>query len=139
MEPAKKLPIGYWIKLADELLTKRIDEIQSSFGMTRTSWQILNAIQEHGSIQETDLSRLLQPFADTTAVEVFLTQLLSMELIEQTGQQFTLTNKGKEQFLTCLEVQKNFRHTAMSGLTEEDYRITLQTLQNIVNNIQGSF
>ena len=40
---AKKLPIGYFIKQADYLLTKGINEIQSSLGLTRTDWQILNS------------------------------------------------------------------------------------------------
>ena len=45
------LPIGYWIKKADELLAERINEVQRSNGLTWTGWQILNTLS--GSESET--------------------------------------------------------------------------------------
>ncbi len=43
---SKDLPIGYWMKQADNLLTLGIDKIQAAFGFSRTDWQILNALKE---------------------------------------------------------------------------------------------
>jgi hypothetical protein len=68
---SKELPIGYWIKQTDLLLTKGIDDIQSSFGMTRTDWQILNAVSEKAFVNRVDLINLILPFADTNRTKVF--------------------------------------------------------------------
>lgn len=32
------LPIGYWIRKADEALTAGIDRIQAAFHLSRTGW-----------------------------------------------------------------------------------------------------
>lgn len=61
---SNKMPIGYWIKQADELLTRGIDDIYSSSGITRTGWQILNSINEKEFIMKVDLTNLMKPFAD---------------------------------------------------------------------------
>ncbi len=42
----EKLPIGYWLKKADILLTEGIDKIQLQFGITKTGWQTLNTIAQ---------------------------------------------------------------------------------------------
>lgn len=51
----KNLPIGYWIKQADQMLTKGIDEIQLLFNITRTDWQIINSINENNVIKKSEL------------------------------------------------------------------------------------
>jgi hypothetical protein len=57
---------------ADELLTKGIGEIQSSFGMTRTDWQILNSINEKGFIEKSDFTNLMSPFAGPKSTDDIL-------------------------------------------------------------------
>jgi hypothetical protein len=42
----KKLPIGYYVKLVDQLFTERINAVQAEFDLTRVTWQILNFISE---------------------------------------------------------------------------------------------
>jgi len=39
-----KLPIGYYLKKTDNLLTEGINNIHKEFNLTRTDWQILNSI-----------------------------------------------------------------------------------------------
>lgn len=134
----KQLPIGYWLKQADELLTKRIDDIQSSFGITRKDWQILNAIDENGLIQKSSLAHLMSPFAASKAVNDILVKLRAEHLIEEQDEKLALTAKGKELHLTCLDQQKKFRQTAMTGVSEQDYEVTISTLQKIVANISES-
>lgn len=48
MVPATKpnLPIGYWLKHTDEMLTKHINDVQTANGVSRSQWQVLNAIHE---------------------------------------------------------------------------------------------
>ena len=131
----KKLPIGYWIKQADQLLTKGIDDIQSSFGMTRTEWQILNSISEGGGIERLELTRLMLPFADTKSVENVLTKFKTGHLINDDDQKLILTDKGRELHLKCFEKQKIFRQSVMVNISEQDYQTTVLTLEKIVKNI----
>lgn len=90
----KNLPIGYWIKQADEQLTKGINDIQSSFGITRTDWQILNSINEKVFIEKDDLINHMRPFADANSVENVLTKFKAEHLINEVEQKLTLTDKG---------------------------------------------
>jgi hypothetical protein len=38
----KQLPIGYYLKLVDNCLTKAIDKVQPQFGLNRVELQVLN-------------------------------------------------------------------------------------------------
>ena len=132
---SNKMPIGYWIKQADELLTRGIDDIHSSFGITRTGWQILNSINEKEFIMRVDLTNLMKPFADANNVNCILTKFKAEHLVNEDEKNLTLSDKGIELHKTCFEQQKIFRQKVMSGISEQDYQIAILTLQKIVDNI----
>jgi hypothetical protein len=46
--PKANLPIGYWLKHTDELLTKHINNVQTANGVSRSPWQVLNSLYESG-------------------------------------------------------------------------------------------
>lgn len=131
----KQLPIGYWIKQADLLLTKVTDEIQSSFGMTRTEWQILNSISEKDGIEKMNLINLMLPFADTKSVENILTKFKTRHLINEDNSKLNLTDKGTKLYSECFEKQKTLRQSVMVDISEQDYQTTVLTLVKIVENI----
>lgn len=93
MNSSKNLPIGYWIKQSDELLTKGIDAIQSLFGITRTDWQVLNLINEQRTLAE--LLKIMMPFADEQTVRGIIIKLQDEKLIEEGEQHYILTTKGQ--------------------------------------------
>ena len=132
---SNKMPIGYWIKQADELLTRGIDDIHSSFRITRTGWQILNSISEKEFIMKVDLTNLMKPFADANNIKDILTKFKAEHLVNEEEQKLTLTDKGIELHKTCFEQQKIFRQKVMSGISEQDYQIAILTLQKIVANL----
>lgn len=39
MDTSKKMPIGFYLKKADNLLNENINRIHSEMGITRTDWQ----------------------------------------------------------------------------------------------------
>ncbi|MCU0443769.1 MAG: MarR family winged helix-turn-helix transcriptional regulator [Microscillaceae bacterium] len=131
-----KVPISYWIKQADNLLTDKINAIQAEFGLNRTAWQILNSIQENENLTKHTLIELMRPFVDADKIKEALSDFISNDLIILTDD-VVLTEKGKELFKQCLEKQKEFRIITMSGISSEDYQTTLQTLQKIVDNIEN--
>ncbi len=131
---SKKLPIGYWIKQVDNILTKGIDDIQSSFGMTRTDWQILNYVSERETFEKIELAMIMSPFLDTNLIDDILTKLKERNLIDEKDQKLILTDNGKKQHSLCLEKQKLFRLKTMTGISEQDYQVTVLTLQKIIEN-----
>lgn len=132
----KNPPIGFWIKQADELLTKGINEIQASLKMTRTEWQILNSIHEKILIAKSELTNLMKPFADNNMIEDTLSRFHTESIIKnQNDNVLILTEKGEELHKFCFGQQQLFREKAMTGISQQDYLTTVSTLQKMVENI----
>lgn len=133
----QKLPIGYWIKKADQALNTGIDSVQSSFGINRTGWQILNSLSEKREVNKTELLSLLSPFSSESMTEQILAEFQVRHLINVDQDKIGLTGVGRELHIACAEKQNGFRQLVMQGITEEDYQTTVQTLQKMVENISG--
>lgn len=134
MQP-KELPIGYWIKQVDELLTKGINEMQSSFGLTRTDWQILNSIKENGQNSTSELLSLMRPFVDQNSLDSILKKFRANKLLSDETEKLTLTDRGTELHKACMEKQKSFRQKAMTHISEQQYQETIITLKKIIENL----
>lgn len=134
------LPIGYWIKKADEVLTARINEAQEANGLTRTQWQVLNFLQETSSAARDHILEVLHPFGDADRIGSAIDSLTQRGLVEtddpETGT-LRLTAQGQALHATALAVQKQIRLQAVQGITEADYVTTVRVLQQIVTNLAG--
>lgn len=132
------LPIGYWLKKADELLTARIDEVQKANGLSRTEWQILNSLYEMSTASRSQIIELLSPFADAGRLGSTIDVLVDRGLIEEDDKSLRLTDRGRNLHATALEVQIKIRQQAVQGITEADYVTTVRVLQQIVSNLETS-
>ena len=133
---SNKLPIGYWVKQVDQLLTEGINKIQATFELTRSDWQILNLLSERQFTGKQTLFSTMQPFMDSTTAGQVLAALKQKGLINFVDDSLELTDLGKKQYLDCLERQKEFRQKAVKDITPEDYQTTVATLQKITNNLK---
>ncbi len=131
----KQLPIGYYLKLADNLLTKGIDEIQSQYGLNRIEWQVLNSIYEKQEVLKSEILELMKPLADNQSVETILAKIIDKSQVEFKNNLLALTTKGKELHNSCFETQKDFRKKAINNISEADYQTTISTLQKMIANI----
>ena len=131
----KKIPIGYYLKLADKCLTKGIDDIQSQHGLNRVEWQVLNSIYEKPEILKSEILALMKPLADNKLVESILTKFVDKSQVEIKNDMLTLTTKGKELHKSCLDTQQEFRKKAVTDISETDYQTTISTLQKMIANI----
>lgn len=140
-EPRKPhLPIGYWIKRADALLTARINEAQAANGLTRTEWQVLNSVFEMPSAAASEIAEVLRPFADPLELSATIDGLVRRGLIaEGAGEpgRLHLTPQGRERHAAAREVQMRVRQQAVRGITEADYVTAVRVLQQIVANLSG--
>ena len=136
-EPLKNLPIGYWLKRADELLTKRIDDAQRANGLTRLGWQALNVVHDDPPARRDGLVSTLQPFADAAEVDAAVGELTARELIAgspSTG--FALTSAGTELYEQALAAQILIRQQAVAGISDAEYAFTVGVLQRLVENLE---
>lgn len=132
------LPIGYWLKKVDELLTARINEAQEANGLSRTEWQILNFLFENSVATNTQITAILHPFADADAVQAAVDRLIQRGLIVAKGDhsfELELTEQGRQVHGSALETQKQVRQQAMKGISNEEYATTIRVLQQMVANL----
>ena len=68
--PTDGTPIGFWLKLVDRLIDKRLDA--SLGGLSRRDWQVLNVVRQ-GRASQAEIDARIRPFIGregTTAQEV---------------------------------------------------------------------
>jgi DNA-binding MarR family transcriptional regulator len=131
----KRMPIGYYLKLADNYLTKGIDEIQGQFGLNRIEWQVLNSIYEKQGVLKSDILELMKPLADSCLVEAILTKLIEKNQVESHNDILLLTTAGRQLHNSCLDTQQEFRKKAVTDISEADYQTTISTLQKLIANL----
>lgn len=131
----KPLPIGYYLKLADNCLTKGIDEIQSQHGMNRIEWQVLNSIFKKPEISKSEMLELMKPIADNQLIETIFTKFINKSKVEIKNNILTLTTEGKTLHQSCFDTQQEFRKKVVTDISETDYQTTISTLQKMIANI----
>lgn len=140
-EPRKPhLPIGYWLKKADESITRCVNQSQEAYGLSRTDWQVLNTLYEIDSASWAELSEPMRPFVDRTRLESLVGDLVQRGLVQGGGSledPLCLTESGRELHRAALEAQKRVRQEAVKGITEADYATTIRVLQRIVANLDS--
>lgn len=135
------LPIGYWLKKADDLLTMRINEAQQLHELSRLEWQILNVLHEVGLATHEQLAAPLHAFADAAVLDNALLHVAQRGLIEGNGSvapHYQLTKLGHELHGAALSSQKEVRQRATQGISEGDYATTVRVLQQLVENLDGA-
>ncbi len=131
-----QLPIGYWLKRADELLTSSIDEAQRSNNLTRLEWQAINVIQKTGAASRQDVVQTLRAFANASAVDDVLYALVERAVVTVSdSKEYTLTNAGRDLYGRALSAQKEIRLRAAIGITEDEYNTTVSVLRRLVENL----
>lgn len=130
-----KLPIGYYLKKIDNLLTKGINRIHGEFAINRTQWQIIHSIYENDGISREQIAATLKEFADSETLANATSDLINRGLVRESTT-FTLTEKGKELHKQCFEKQKEFRQKAMRNISEEEYLTTISTLEKMIDNLK---
>jgi len=63
-ERARQLPIGYWLKHTDEVITRHVDQVLDDRGFNRFRWQVLNMLYEAGTTTRSTVFATMQTFID---------------------------------------------------------------------------
>ncbi len=132
-----KLPIGYYLKKADNLLTEGINKILIELEIDRLKWQLLHSINQNRNNDKSEVVSILKEFAGEKVISAAIDDLIKRGLVvSANGTNLALSQKGEELHTRCLQRQKEFRQKATENVTQEEYIHTIETLEKIIGNLQ---
>jgi len=133
-------PIGFWLKLVDQLVDEQYGASFEEHGVTRRQWQMMNMLT-NGPATEKELSDQLRPFFP--AVEAGT----SAELIEELADsgwvavrdgEYSLTDLGSRSLENLRGAVERIRDQLTEEVSEEEYAALVSVLQRMAGNLGWS-
>lgn len=131
----RELPIGYYLKKLDNLLTEGINNIHAELGINRLQWQLLNSVGEGKDVNRSSVIAILKEFSGEDNVGIAIDDLIDREVLAETSL-LTLTEKGRDLHQRCVQIQNEFRQNAMQDIPEKDYLNVMRTLEKMITNLE---
>jgi DNA-binding MarR family transcriptional regulator len=134
---ADQRPIGFWLKLVDNLIEGQFASTLEEHGVTRTQWQLMNVLaRQTASVEQ--LNAAVAPFlsADTgeSALE-HLGELIDSGWVDATSTAYELTDRGRGALERLTVVVTEHRTTMSAGLSQDEYETTISVLERMARNI----
>lgn len=137
-------PIGYWLKLVDSLISEQFAASLEEHGVTRRQWQLLNTLARGPQTGE-DLASALAPFfgevtpeGEPSSPAEHLAELVESGWVTQEAGTYTLTERGHTSLAKLTEIVDGMRNESSAGVTEQEYEVTVGTLQRMARNLGWS-
>lgn len=133
-------PIGFWLKLVDQLIEKQFSDALEEHGVTRRQWQLMGVLAR-GPASMLELASALGPFLDTAGGETVtdhVGELVESEWVADTGGSFTLTERGTTAFKRISELVDGLRALSAEGIAADDYNTTTAVLERMARNLGWS-
>jgi hypothetical protein len=132
-----ELPIGYWLRLVDNLINEQFDATLDEHGVTRLQWQLLNVLAA-GPQSVIQLDTAVRPFlvavGAQTSIE-HLTELIESGWVDATETGYELTERGHGARDRLSNVVAGQRTEMAAGVAPEDYRAAVKTLEQVARNL----
>jgi DNA-binding MarR family transcriptional regulator len=134
---ADQRPIGYWLKLVDNLVDEQFARTLDEHGVTRMQWQLMNVLAR-GNATVGQLDAAVAPFlavdGATTSLD-HLSELIESAWVDATPTGYELTERGRAALDRLTTVVTTQRTQMSAGLTEADYLTTISTLRQMATNL----
>ena len=128
-------PIGYWLKLVDNLIERQFAETLDEHGVTRRQWQLLNVLAR-GTATVDQLDEAVRPFiTDNESSAEHLSELIESAWVDATANGYEMTERGFTAFGTLSEVVAQQRTIVSQGISETDYAATTTVLETMARNL----
>jgi DNA-binding MarR family transcriptional regulator len=124
-------PLGWWLRHVHELLESSMARTLDAESLTRRHWQVLNTIALGAHTPE-EVDAALAPFGSTTSQ---VADLRDRGWVTETG---NLTTDGREAHARVEARVKAFRSAVTDGVSDEDYRTTIRTLERCAANLEAA-
>lgn len=134
---AAQRPIGFWLKLVDELIDEQFAATLDEHGVTRRQWQLLNLLsKEPGDLAQLDAA--VAPFLSGASGETsseHLAELVESEWVIYGNGIYEITDRGRTSFERLGEVVGRNRDTIGQGISQQQYDDTLAVLERMARNL----
>lgn len=134
-------PIGYWLKLVDRLIDEQFASTLDEHGVTRRQWQLLSVLSRGASTIE-QLDEAIAPFLSADPVGAasessaeHLSELIESGWVAATPVGYETTERGQGAYGRLAEVVGQNRTRIANGITEEEYRSTVDVLERMARNL----
>lgn len=131
-------PIGYWLKYLDRLIDDSFERTLASEDLTRLHWQALNTLRNRPS-SRTEIADDLAPFlvGAPDAERQVIDDLVTRRWVESGRNDLLgLTEEGIQAQEVVLERVTATRQLLARGITEDEYRATIDVLRRMAENFE---
>jgi DNA-binding MarR family transcriptional regulator len=126
-------PLGWWLRHVHELLESSMARALDAESLTRRHWQVLNTIARGARTPE-EADSALAPFVATDgSMTAKVADLRARGWVAETGE---LTEAGREAHARVEERVEAFRTAVTTGISDDDYRTTIRTLERCAANLE---
>ncbi|MCU1550852.1 MAG: transcriptional regulator [Glaciihabitans sp.] len=134
---ADQRPIGFWLKLVDNLIEVQFANTLEEHGVTRLQWQLLNVLARQAASVE-QLNAAVAPFLSVEAGESsveHLGELIDSGWVDATSTAYELTDRGRGALERLTVVVTEQRTIMSAGVTEQEYETTTAVLEQMARNL----
>jgi hypothetical protein len=128
-------PLGWWLRHVHELLESSMAQALIAESLSRRHWQVLNTIALGARTPE-EVDAALAPF---TASERPMTGPVADLRVRGwvAAGEVALTGEGREAHARVEKRVEAFRAAVTEGISDDDYRTTVRTLERCAANLEG--
>ena len=128
-------PIGFWVKLVDRMIERRLAATLEPHGLARRHRQLLN-LAERAPVTADEAAAALAPFHERGAdVAEALADLAGRGALEQAADAFGLTADGRRLLERARGDVAADREITTAGLDRAEYEALLAGLERIARNL----
>jgi predicted transcriptional regulator len=134
---ADQRPIGYWLRLVENLINDQFSATLDEHGVTRIQWQLLNVLAAGDStVMQLDAAvrGSLVAAGEQSSID-HLTELIESGWVDATQTGYELTERGHGARDRLSNVVAGQRTEMAAGVTPEDYLTSVRTLETIARNL----
>ncbi|WP_033261053.1 helix-turn-helix domain-containing protein [Amycolatopsis vancoresmycina] len=128
-------PLGWWLRHLHELLESSMAHALEAESLTRRHWQVLNTIALGARTPE-EIDAAMTPFV--TAEGSMAPKLADLRARGWVAEDGTLTGEGREAHARVEDRVKAFRTKSTEGISDDDYRTTIRTLERCAANLEAA-
>ncbi|MEU5258516.1 MarR family winged helix-turn-helix transcriptional regulator [Amycolatopsis sp. NPDC021455] len=128
-------PLGWWLRHLHELLESSMAQVLETESLTRRHWQVLNTIALGARTPE-EVDTAMAPFV--IAEGPMAPKVADLRARGWVAEDGALTADGREAHARVEARIKEFRAKAIDGISDDDYRTTLRTLERCAANLEAA-
>ncbi|WP_341395611.1 MarR family winged helix-turn-helix transcriptional regulator [Arthrobacter sp. G119Y2] len=130
-------PIGFWLKLVDQLVDDQFGASFEEHGVTRRQWQMMNLLTD-GPASEKQLTDGLKPFFPVvepgTSVEL-IEELRESGWVALDEDQYLLTDLGRRSLENLRGAVERIREQLTENVSDDEYTALVAVLQRMATNL----